>query len=114
LGKRISDIKKENYKHLVDEFKKRDVNLQLSNSRNLKGVHLFCLYLANYTSINKFDDINQYTIRDFLKFLLENFERHDFSFTDVKKIIMLILDLTNIQSNLLDFSISNLELWSNL
>jgi len=116
LGKRSSTIRKENYQNLLHEFKEKDHMYYLSNAKTFKGIQYFCMYLANYTDIKNLNEIDQTSVENFLKYLLNNQKRYDLSLADIKKTLTVIHDVTNVSSSdhLFDFSLSNLSLWANL
>lgn len=115
MSKRCSTIRKENYEALFMQFKAKDTTYQMSNVRVYKGVQYFCMYLVNYTTITSIEAIDKKCIERFLKYLVENRRRLDVDLKDIKKTVMVIQEMVNISSSpVIDFSVSNVALWSNL
>lgn len=116
LRKRTSTIRKENYQRLLQEFKEKDSMFYLSNAKTYKGIQYFCMYLANYTNIKDISEIDQASVENFLKHLMNNQKRFDMSLADIKKTLTVIHEVTKVSSSnqIFDFSLSNLSLWAKL
>ncbi|WP_257962459.1 MULTISPECIES: swarming motility protein SwrAA [Bacillaceae] len=116
MKKRASVMREQTYRHLAEEFKMR---LQTSNSSHAKvskWVQLFCMYLANYTEVKKLQEIDKVCIQEYFHYLTENYKRLSLNLTDIKRSMQLIEEVLDIKvdDSLLDFSLSNLHLWSKL
>lgn len=114
MSKLASQLRKQRYNSLMNEFRQNDDNLRLSNVKIFLGVKQFCLYLANYTDIEHIKEIDYDTIRCFLIYTLKSQKTVMMSLSDIKRTIQAIQELTDNPLWHLDFSLSNTDLWSNL
>ncbi|MCV9884448.1 swarming motility protein SwrAA [Metabacillus halosaccharovorans] len=81
-----------------------------------KPIRLFSMYVANYTSIKKVEQIDEDCVKEYFQYLLQNHKRLSLSLSDIKKSMKVIVDLLGMEEeqNFRDFSLSNSSLWENL
>ncbi|KKI89218.1 hypothetical protein WQ54_27005 [Bacillus sp. SA1-12] len=113
--KKSSYQKEQVYQGLLSELSEKHTEAQSYASFN-KWIRLFCMYLANYTSIKEIDQIDKACVQEYFSYLINNHKRLSLSLTDIKKSMQMIEDLLQIEvdSSLSDFSLSNMSLWNNL
>lgn len=116
LKKRASVMREQTYRQLTEEFKMRLQTANSSHAKVSKWVQLFCMYLANYTDVKHLQEVNKTCVEDYFHYLTENYRRLSLNLTDIKRSMQLIEEVLEIKvdDSLLDFSLSNLHLWSKL
>ncbi|MRX72217.1 Swarming motility protein SwrAA [Bacillus lacus] len=114
--KRSSAIREQRYKELIEQFKVRIPESKLSHAKVSKLMQIFCMYLVNYTEINHLDEIKDSHIQDYFQYVMDSYRRLSLSLTDIKNSMKLIEEALHISidSSMLDFSLSNTNLWNKL
>lgn len=114
--KKASFLKRQIYRSLLVELKNNVDIIKKSQAKTDRLLDLFCTYLANYTEIKSVNEIDQYCIENYLKYLSNNHKRLAINLKDIKQSMQLLeesLEL-KIDQSLVDFSLSNTTLWNKL
>ncbi|MGD7006870.1 swarming motility protein SwrAA [Metabacillus sp. 84] len=114
--KRASVMREQIYRKLMKELKGQLQPSLVSNAKISKWLHLFCMYLANYTEVKEMREIEEEIIEEYFKYLTANYKRLSLGLSDIKRSMQLLEDTLHIkiEAPLLDFSLSNSSLWGNL
>ncbi|MBD1381415.1 Swarming motility protein SwrAA [Bacillus sp. IB182487] len=109
-------MREETYRHLLEQFKMYTGPSTYSNAKIQKWLQLFCMYLANYTSVKNIAEVDKDLVEEYFHYLTNNWKRLSLNLTDIKRSMQLIEELLEIKlhPSLLDFSLSNTNLWQNL
>ncbi len=116
LTMRNSSLQKEQvYQEFLTELMESSSEHKFHTSPS-KPVRLFSMYIANYTSIKKIQQIDQECVKAFFAYLLKNHKRLSLSLSDIKKSIKTIVLILGIEEDecFSDFSLSNTCIWNNL
>ncbi|WP_277753220.1 swarming motility protein SwrAA [Metabacillus mangrovi] len=114
--KRASVMREQIYRKLMGELKSQLQPSLVSNAKTSKYLHLFCMYLANYTEIKDRGAISEEIIQEYFSYLTSNYKRLSLGLSDIKRSMQLLEETLHIKIDapLLDFSLSNSSLWGNL
>ncbi|MFC0273370.1 swarming motility protein SwrAA [Metabacillus herbersteinensis] len=114
--KRASFMREQLFQSLSEELRGKLHDSSQSHVKASKWIQLFCMYLANYTSVKKIEEIDEDCILNYFDYLTTNFKRLSLTLTDIKRSMQLLEDALDIKidQSLLDFSVSNTTLWNKL
>lgn len=114
--KRASFMREQIYQSLSEELRGKLQDSSQSHVKACKWIQLFCMYLANYTSVKKIEEIDRGCIQHYFDYLTTNYKRLSLTLTDIKRSMQLLEDTLEIKvdHSLLDFSVSNTTLWNNM
>lgn len=114
---RKSSYQKElTYQNLLEELTEKVIVSPHSHASSSKYIHLFCMFLANYSEKKSIQEVDEQIVKEYFTYLTKSHKRLSLTLSDIKKSIQMLSETLNIElgQTLNDFSLSNSSLWNKL